>query len=212
MTHPPQSPTSTPLALAYDRVATGWQRRIDRLGYPGAYGALFAHLPPAPAGRVLDVGAGSGAFSQALLDAEHRPRSLDLLDPSAAMLAEAEARLSPRAPVRTLRAAVGADLSGAPYDTLLCAHVIEHLDDTGAALRWLRAQLRPGGQLYLAASRPHWCTALLRWKWGHRAFAPVRMTSLLTDAGFASVSGFAFPTGPPRRTSHGYRAERPALV
>lgn len=212
MTHPPPPAAPTPLLMAYDRVAAGWQNGIDRLGYPAAYAALFAHLPPAPAGRVLDVGAGSGAFSQALLEAGHRPQGLDLLDPSAAMLAEAATRLSPRAPVRTVRAAVGADLPGAPYDMLLCAHVIEHLDDTGAALGWLRAQLRPGGQLYLAASRPHWCTALLRWKWGHRAFTPARMTTLLTDAGFTAVSGFAFPAGPPRRTSHGYRAERPAPV
>lgn len=202
--------TRPSLADLYADVAAGWQAGIERLGYPAAYGALFAAAPPGAPGRVLDLGTGSGAFAEAALRAAGRPAEhLALLDTSREMLVAAEARLAGRAPITFHHAPVGTDaLPEAGFDTVLAAHVVEHLGDPAGALRWCRARLAPGGRLYLAVSRPHWCTALLRWKWGHRAYRPEAVLALLKGAGFADARHIAFPAGPPSRTSAGYVAVR----
>lgn len=204
-THPP-----APLAAMYDRAARSWQAGIDKLGYPGAYDHLMRAVHPEPAERVIDVGTGSGAFAAAYLRAAAPPRELDLLDPIPAMLREAETRLAGTGPMITsLLGGIGAtDVPEGAYDTVLTAHVIEHVTDPGAALTWLARRLRPGGRLYLSASRPHWCTALLRWKWGHAAWRPDRMCAMLARAGLTEVSHIPYRAGPPSRTSAGYTALR----
>lgn len=193
----------------YAEAAQGWQHGLARLGYPQAYAALF-HGAPA-ASRILDVGTGSGAFAEAFLDGRPPPERLDLVDPVAEMLEIARARLTPMAPAtRVIRGGLGsAEVAEAGYDAVLCAHVVEHLDDPAAAVAWLASRVRPGGRLYLSVSRPHWCTALLRWVWGHRAYRPHEVTGMLTGAGLAGIELQRYPKGPPSRTSCGYRAIRP---
>ena len=192
------------LLRAYDRAAAGWHAGISKLGYPGAYRAFLEACPPDRAGHVLDAGTGSGAFAAAFAESAGVPERLVLLDPSAPMLAEAGARLRGLgAEPEMVEDGVGAALGDARFDVVLCAHVIEHLPDPGAALAWLVGRLAPGGRLYLAASRPHWCTALLRWKWGHRAYRPEEIAAMAAAAG-AEARPFAFPAGPPSRTSMGY--------
>ncbi|MEL6170076.1 MAG: methyltransferase domain-containing protein [Pseudomonadota bacterium] len=200
-----------PLTGLYDAAAATWQAGVDRLGYPAAYKALFATLDGDAAETVLDAGTGSGAFAAAYLDAHPAPKSLTLLDTSAAMLTEAESRLAHRAAgIRTVHAGIGTDvLDRGAFDMILAAHVIEHLDDAGTALAWLHQHLAPGGRLVLAVSRPHWCTALLRWKWGHKAYRPHTVQELLERAGFVGICHVPFPSGPPARTSAGYTARRP---
>lgn len=202
-----------PLAALYDRVASGWSATVMRLGYPAAYHALLAPRVPVRARSVLDVGAGTGAFAEAYLDcagASGVPDQLTLLDPSGQMLDEATARLSARsARLAAVVAPAGGDsLHAERFDVALCAHVLEHLDDPDGVLGWIRDRLAPGGTLFLVVSRPHWCTALLRWQWGHRAFHPDDMLDRLTRAGFIDVHAIRFPLGPPSRTSMGYVARR----
>lgn len=203
-------PHST-LAEAYGRAASGWQSTIDRLGYPGAYDSAFAAHPPAHAPRVIDLGTGSGAFAAAYLRAGAPGLlQLDLLDMSAEMLEDARTRLRHAAPVvDTICGGVGDGDLARRYDTALAAHVFEHLHDPVAALSWTRAHLRPGGRLYLVASRPHWCTALLRWKWGHKAWRVGQMEAMLAAAGFVDIRAHRFPAGPPSRTSAAYMAQAP---
>ena len=193
----------------YAEAAQGWQAGLARLGYPQAYAALFAGAPPA--GRVLDVGTGSGAFAEAFLAGRPAPERLDLVDPVAEMLDVAGTRLTPLASdIRMIRSGLGsATVPEAGYDAVLCAHVVEHLDDPAGAVAWLASRVRPGGRLYLSVSRPHWCTALLRWVWGHRAYRPREVTGMLTGAGLAGIELQRYPKGPPSRTSCGYRAIRP---
>ena len=200
--------TPTTLSRAYDAAANGWGATVARLGYPGAYRALLAAFPPAGRNRVLDAGCGSGAFALAWCEIAGEPGRLTLLDPSRPMLDAARAALP--APAKTLiQAGLGTGkIAPGSQDAVLCAHVVEHLPEPGAALGWLLSRLRPGGRLYLVASRPHWCTALLRWKWGHRAYRPGHMLEMLSGAGAANSRAFVFPVGPPSRTSMGYVADR----
>ena len=96
--------------------------------------------------------------------------------------------------------------SGRSYDLILCAHVVEHAARPHKDLAVLRSMLAPGGSLLLIVSKPHLCTWLLRWKWGHRAFTPAQVARLLAAAGLAGVDIVPFYSGPPSRTSMGYLA------
>ena len=191
----------------YDTAATGWQDGITRLGFLDAYAQLMQATPPTKRARVMDVGTGTGAFAAAWIAAQGAPRQLTLLDLSPAMLEAAAARL-PAA--RSIAAPVGATLAETPpQDVILCAHVIEHLEDPARALTWLHDHLKPGGLLVLALSQPHWCTALVRWRWGNAAYAPDTARQMLSSAGFTEIATHPFTSGPPSRVSCGYIARRP---
>ena len=202
-----------PLAALYERMASDWSDTVARLGYPAAYRTLLDGSVPKSATRVLDVGTGTGAFAAAYLDSvdsARAPAHLTLLDPALRMLKEAESRLSGYGIcLRKVDASAGgSNLDGQEFDVVLCARVLEHLEDPDRVLLWMRERLRRGGTLFLVASRPHWCTALLRWQWGHRAFRPGDMLDRLARAGFAGTRAVGFPMGPPSRTSTGYVARR----
>lgn len=191
----------------YDAAATGWQDGITRLGFLDAYAQLMQAAPAATrAPRVMDVGTGTGAFAAAWIEAHGTPRALTLLDLSPAMLETAADRL-PTA--RCIAAPIGATLAEVPpQDVILCAHVIEHLDDPAAALEWLHRHLAPGGRLVLALSKPHWCTALVRWRWGNAAYDPDTARAMLAEVGFTDIIVHPFSSGPPSRVSCGYTARR----
>ncbi|WP_299687079.1 class I SAM-dependent methyltransferase [uncultured Tateyamaria sp.] len=190
----------------YDAAATGWQDGIAKLGFLDAYAQLMQAAPGKPTPRVMDVGTGTGAFAAAWIAANGRPRALTLLDLSPVMLDTAAARVPTD---RAIAASIGAPLEDVPLqDVILCAHVIEHLDDPATALAWLYARLAPGGLLVLALSKPHWCTALVRWRWGNAAFSPTQAREMLDQAGFAQIATHPFQSGPPSRVSCGYTALR----
>jgi len=195
------------LGRVYDAAAAGWQTGIAKLGFPEAYRDLMRHVPHGNDRSVLDVGTGSGAFADAWVAVHGTPAQLVLTDLSPAMLDVAAVRF-PEA--RCLCAPVGAPVPDLPpQEVVLCAHVIEHLDDPEAALVWMGGLLRPGGTLVLALSRPHWCTALVRWRWGNAAFDPETACQMLARAGFDHITAHPFVAGPPSRVSCGYVARRP---
>ena len=204
--HSPAAPTN-PLIRRYDRAASGWQRGIERLGYLAAYQLMIP--PDATLACVLDAGCGTGAFAGALLRAGLQPECLDLLDPSAAMLAHASTRMTAHHQPHTL---LHRPLDGPPpaqrYDLILCAHLIEHFADPAEPLRLLHAMLAPGGHLALVTSRPHWCTTLVRLRWRHRALPAATVANALGAAGFTAIRRIAFTHGPPARMSHGFVATR----
>jgi ubiquinone/menaquinone biosynthesis C-methylase UbiE len=219
--YPPQAgQPQAALTRRYDKIAGRWHARIASLGYPAAYAALAmqaqVQLHSATAGTdtlsVLDVGAGSGAFSLAFADQYARSKpgislQFTLLDPSQAMLNEACARLSAAGlQSRSLCAGLETMPQSACFDVVLCSHVIEHLADAAEGLRIIRCVLRAGGIALLVISKPHWCTTLLRRIWGHRQFSSRQGEAMLRAAGFAEVSSMPFLRGPPSRTSAGYIA------
>ena len=122
------------------------QRRRLVPGYDAFYGTAVAALDlmGRPAHRVLDLGAGTGALSELVLAA--RPAAeVTLLDGAPAMLERARDRLGGRARY------VAGDLSGplppGPWDAVVSALAIHHLDDPGKRALFARvhAELAPGG-------------------------------------------------------------------
>lgn len=199
-----------PLSSLYAQFSHRWHSDITRLGYPAAYDELMAALPTTTsAPTVLDAGCGTGALAQAWLKTDQAHKTLHMLDSSEEMLSQARTNFS-AIPNTTFHQ----DILGSTAipqnacDLLLSAHVIEHLDTPKDGLSWFASRLRKGGQIALSVSKPHWCTALVRWRWGHKAFTPSDVHSMLTATGFTNIQTVPFSKGPPSRTSCGYIATR----
>ncbi|MCV2882055.1 class I SAM-dependent methyltransferase [Actibacterium sp. XHP0104] len=189
----------------YDLVAPRWGDKMRALGYYDGYlGFLTAAGPrPDPQQSVIDIGAGTAAFSEAWVAVHGPPRNLTLLDPSREMLDRGLAALRAHGvdpiPVQALLG----DHAAPPVDVVLAAHVIEHCPDPLVALGQMRDLLRPGGRLYLVVSKPHWCNAIIWLQWRHRTFQQEEIVDLLHKAGFDVEQIHDFPAGPPSRTSRG---------
>jgi SAM-dependent methyltransferase len=134
--------------------------------------------------RLLDVGCGPGL----LLD-EARRRAYDVLGVELSDASLEHARETLRLPVE---ATALADYEGGPFDVIVLADVIEHLDDVPGGLDRCRELLAPGGTLCMVTPDPSSRTARLvggGW-WGYvpaHTFLLPRATlrKLLTDRGLA---------------------------
>ena len=192
----------------YDRAAPRWGDKMRALGYYDGYRAFLADRPP-QGRRLVDVGAGTAAFAEAWVATHGVPEEVALLDPSAAMLARGEAALRARGvDARTVRGLLG-EVDPGRFDEALAAHVIEHCPEPLRALRQMSALVRPGGILRLVVSKPHWCNAIVWLRWRHRTFGREEILALVAAAGLEAEGAFAFPQGPPSRTSLGVVARRP---
>lgn len=199
------------LTQRYDLAAPKWDDKVTRLGYPQAYVHLAQSAGLAPnAPVVLDAGCGTGAFAIAL-NRVRRAARIDLLDTSQAMRVTAGRRLEKEGANtgKIYEKLFSPDVMRQDYDVVLAAHLLEHLDDPVAALAWFKTLLKPKGVILLAVSKPHWCTALIRMIWGHRAFTVSEVATWAQSAGL-TTQAVAFPAGPPSRTSMGYVLRREA--
>jgi tRNA (cmo5U34)-methyltransferase len=106
---------------------------------------LRGHVPPD--GLVVDLGAGTGALSAAILEALPQVR-VRLVDVDPAMLEVAQARCRER--VEQHRATFSEGL--VPCDAVVASLALHHVADTGekrALYRRIREVLRPGGLLVI---------------------------------------------------------------
>jgi tRNA (cmo5U34)-methyltransferase len=125
---------------------TALRRRLVP-GYDQFYGAVVdvLSLSEQPPRRVLDLGAGTGLLSDEVL-AAFPDVSIELLDGSEAMLAEARVRLGDA--VSAVHVAdMSNELPEGPFDAVVSALAIHHLDDAHKRQLFSRvhAGLAPGG-------------------------------------------------------------------
>jgi len=145
-----------PLAEQFGSIAEVYERGRPEYA-PAVVGALAAELGLAPGARVLDLAAGTGKLSRALLAA-----GFDVI------------AVEPQASLRDLLAGkVGADraLAGVAEQIPLADGAVDaatvadafHWFDQAAALADIRRVLRPGGGLALLSTVPDWSGA----SWAH---------------------------------------------
>ena len=143
-------------------------------------------VPPA---TLLDAGAGRGRFVAA---ARHRGFEALGLEPSARGV---ETALALGVPVLAADIST-ADLAAGSFDAITLWHVLEHLDEPGAALDRMRGWLRPGGALLVGVPNlASWQARLGGRRWfhldvpRHRVHFTARgLDALLRAHGFVPIS------------------------
>ncbi len=157
--------TLHPLAAQFAAVADSYHRGRPEYA-PAVVGALAAELGLAPGAPVIDLAAGTGKLTRALLAA-----GLDVV------------AVEPQAPLRELLVAgVGAQrvfdglaerlpFPDASVDAVTVADAF-HWFDQQAALAEIRRVLRPGGGLAVLSTAPDWSGA----SWAHEVGALIQRT------------------------------------
>ena len=148
--------------------------------------------------RLVEVGAGTGSFSELLL--ERGPDSLTLVEPSSEMhrrLAEHVKDFKTRARVRTVNdtfAGAARLIAGddAP-DSVIYVNVLEHVADDGAELRIVREALAPGGRLFVFVPALRWLYGSFDRQVGHvRRYTKRELARKCERAGFRVVKAVYF--------------------
>jgi len=138
--------------------------------------------------RLLDVGAGRGRF---VLSARAAGWDATGIEPSER---GASAAAAAGAPVQRASIA-GATVAGDSIDVVTLWHVLEHLDDPGAALARIRSWLRPGGTLLVGVPNlDSWQARIGGARWYHLDvprhrvhFTVTGIETLLVHSGFEPV-------------------------
>src|SRR5439155_1631346 len=117
---------------------------------------------PRPAGRVLDVGCGTGYLLERLAGRGFSGVGVDL---SPRSVEHARERLRAVGADGRLRAEVGSayDPPEGPFDLITLTDVLEHLEDPRACLRGLRARLAPDGLIVVSTPNRRSLPGARRW-------------------------------------------------
>ncbi len=145
-----------PLAESFASVAGAYERGRPEYA-PAVIGALSAELGLAPGARVLDLAAGTGKLSRALLGAG---ADVVAVEPQASLRELLAARLGGDRVLDGLAEAI--PLPDASVDAVTVADAF-HWFDQAVALAEIRRVLRPRGGLALLSTIPDWSGA----SWAH---------------------------------------------
>lgn len=193
------------MANYFDQLASQWDEDPGKLERARITAEQMLALRPAPGGRLLEFGCGTGLLG--LILADHFEAVL-LVDASAAMLAQARQKLD-RLALPHVQTCQSDGLAGLPggQDALVSLMVLHHVADLTGFFAQAHALLAPGGQLLVADLYPedgsfHQHHSDFD---GHHGLDPVELTQLALAAGFANVSHAPYFTiekpqaGTPRR-------------
>ena len=133
------------------RESAGLSLEIQRrLGAVDNYNRwIYEQLAPYAGERVLDVGSALGNITKLFLDREH----VVGIDVVAEFAAELDRRFGDRPNFRVELADISdpsvTRFAQERFDTIVCANVLEHVEDDAAALRHMHEILVPGGHACL---------------------------------------------------------------
>lgn len=156
-------------------------------------------LPALPGPRVLNAGAGAGSLTMKMVEAGLHVTSVDASVPfcdrvRASLAARGLADMHP-----VIRSELGTghlDLEPASFDAVVCAEVLEHLDDDEAALAEFARLLRVGGLLLVTVpANPYRYDWTDQWAGHRRRYTVDGLRARMADAGFShiDVRGWGFP-------------------
>lgn len=139
--------------------------------------------------RLVEVGAGTGAFSELIL--ERRPASLSLVEPSEmySILAGRIGALQTPTEVRsynTIFARAAAEIAAEQHpDSIIYVNVLEHIPDDEAELAAVHRTLGDGGRLFLFVPALQWLYGSFDKQVGHfRRYARRELEEKCRRAGF----------------------------
>jgi ubiquinone/menaquinone biosynthesis C-methylase UbiE len=123
---------------AYDRLMAPWSRAV---------GKEFLHWLAAPAGlRWLDVGCGTGAFAELLLE-QSNPRDVSAVDPAEDQIAHARTKPAAKRVNFRLAGAQKLPFADGEFDIAAMALVITFIPEPAQALAEMKRVVKPGGVL-----------------------------------------------------------------
>lgn len=158
---------------------------------------LRRFLPMLTGNAVLNAGAGAGSMTGKLVD---RGFDVTSVEYSPALVKRIQTDLANRHPSRSDPVLVGdlqnLQLPDHAFDGVVCAEVLEHLDDDAAAAGHLARVLRPGGALIVSVpADPFKYDWVDRWAGHRRRYTADGLHDLLAGAGLVDVAitGWGFP-------------------
>jgi ubiquinone/menaquinone biosynthesis C-methylase UbiE len=123
---------------AYDRLMAPWSRAV---------GSEFLDWLAMPAGlRWLDVGCGTGAFTELLLERAN-PRDVSAIDPAEDQIAHARTKPAAARVDFRLGDAQALPFADREFDVAAMALVVTFIPDTARAIAEMRRVVKPGGML-----------------------------------------------------------------
>jgi SAM-dependent methyltransferase len=146
----------------------------------------------APKGRLLDFGAGSGAFARFMAGRGHEVVGLE---PYSLGKTVEESNLQlVRAPLDKAKKSLGT------FDCITMWHVLEHIDEPMPVLATLRSMLNPGGRLIVSVPNfASWQSNVFQGSWFHLdpprhvlQFEPETLDACLSRAGFQVFKSVPF--------------------
>lgn len=203
-------PTTTQLSQTYNHAAFWWHQQLRFLGYRYAYRELWQSLKTAdilPPWKdnltICDCGIGTAAFSLAFAQTINSAKQITGVDISSEMLHTAHQQLTQanihhqicQSDVNTL------PFADHSFDSVISAHMLEHLPNPAQGLREMVRVLRPGAPLILAVTQSGLLGWLIEWHWGNQCFNPEALSALMHEAGLTRIQFFSFPVGLARLTS-----------
>ncbi len=189
---------------------------LDTLDHATRYGDWVATLLESHVhGRVLEVGAGHGSFSERLAGLG---TSLAVCEPSDRAVAILEDRFSGDPKVTILHGDLADAVATGPYDSVVLVNVLEHIEDDDKALALIRDSLRPGGRVALFVPAFELLYSSYDHEIGHhRRYRRAELVQKVTNAGLSVVEsryvnsvGFVAWLGSARLL--GLRPTRPSLA
>jgi demethylmenaquinone methyltransferase/2-methoxy-6-polyprenyl-1,4-benzoquinol methylase len=138
---------------------------------------------------VLDCGTGSGTLSLAFARVWPGPITLEATDTSDPMLVQARQRFEQAGVVASTRQA---DVRRLPFadntfDVVMSAHLLEHLQDPGAALAEMARVARPGGVIILCLTRRSLLGFYIHIIWRIRLYTANDVQGLIGAAGLQDL-------------------------
>ena len=151
---------------------------------------LDAFLATNPGPVVLDVGAGSGTFSNLLSARGFDVTSTDVTDEALEVLRTRVCGAIERADATSL------PFGPSSFDGVVLGEVLEHVEDDAAALRETARVLRPNGILAITVPRnPAWFSRSDEWAGHFRRYTLEQLERRVAAAGFAILTckAWGFP-------------------
>lgn len=145
---------------------------------------MFDQYAAAVHGRVAEVGAGIGTFSERILEAG--AEALLLVEPSSSCAAVLERRFGSDPRVTIVRETLpeARALREGSFDLVVCQNVLEHISDDAAAVTAMGQALAPGGRLALLVPAQPGLFGSLDERYGHfRRYDAERLRGIVCEAG-----------------------------